>query len=117
MNGEGILTPTEFNELFGSVGTVPEGTKASNVLTIKQLSTEDIRSVFQGLVDGITVMTYSRPRPGSFSKQYKTGSASVHLLSGSLHYSSNTSTCKIKFNAACANAYGGGFFGDDGGDY
>jgi hypothetical protein len=97
--GETVMSHAEFDAIFGAVGTVPADVKTSDVVTVKYLSENDIKTVFGSLAEGITSMSYNKPRPGRFEKQKKTGSVGVTFQSGMLHYSSNTQNCKIKFHA------------------
>jgi hypothetical protein len=99
VNGETVMSPAEFEAVFGAVGTVPSDTKPSKVVTMKELSADDIRVVFGSLAEGITSMTYNKPMQGTFAKQFKMGSVNVSLSGGTLQYSTNTQTCKIKFTA------------------
>ena len=92
---EVVLNESEFLELFGSIGSIPATAKVSNVVTIKSLTSEEVATLFGTLITGMKTPTFSEPR--SFQKQQKTGSAVVSVRNASLHYSKNTSMCKIKF--------------------
>ena len=92
---EVVMSPSEFEEIFGSHGTVPAETKPSNVVVIKNLHENEVKEIFGDLLEGITTQTFSQPR--AFSKQYKTGSVPCTIGKANLHFSKNTSNCKIKF--------------------
>ena len=51
-------------------------------------------------------------RPRGFTKQRKTGSASVSVTGAAVTFSKNTSTCKVKFNVSNEDLAGSS---DDGG--
>jgi hypothetical protein len=101
---EVAASPEDFQLIFGSVGTVPSDAKPSKVVTVKNLSGEDIESVFGTMLNNLSTQTYSSPR--NFQKQYKTGSAKLTVCSASLHYSTNTATLKVKFSCECDGADG-----------
>lgn len=111
-SGEAVMSPSEFNAIFGSIGTVElpvdksgAAKPLSKVVALKNFTTAEVEALFGKLLEKITVDVYNRPR--SFEKQIKTGKSDITISTSSLQYSSNTQTCKMKF--ACKSQGSGGY--------
>ena len=124
VTGEAVISEPDFKMIFDLYGTAvqvlnPDGTeKKSSVVSSKRLEKTDIDSIFGSLVQGITVPTFSYPR--NFCKQYKTGKASIIVVSAIVNYSKNTQNCKIKFSVTTSSgssSEGIFFLNQDRGDY
>lgn len=112
-NGTAVMDPSEFAALFS--GTSAVMTK-KGVTTTFSLNENDTKSMFGDLK--ISTPTWSRTRPGSFQKAYKTGSESVSVLSAEGKYSTGTSTLTLKFSVRVEGGYGScGMYGLFGADY
>ena len=106
-NAQALMSPFEFQEIFGAVGG-DAGSSSSSVVTKKWLKKEDVENIFGALFEGMKTKTFNRPR--MMRKQYSTGSQPVTVHSGELTYSKNTNNCKFKFqvsNQGSDDGYGG----------
>lgn len=93
-SGEAVMSPSEFNAIFGSIGTLElpvdksgAAKPLSKVVALKNFTTAEAEALFGKLLEKITVDVYNRPR--SFEKQIKTGKSDITISTFSLQYSSN----------------------------
>ena len=91
---EVMMTPHEFNTLFGEIGE-RTGNPNSKTVIKKNITTEEVTAIFGDILSGIKTQTYSRPR--FMCKQRKTGSQPVTIGNATISYSANTNKCKMKF--------------------
>ena len=67
------LSPEEYEDLFGNIGTDVVNANKHSVVMKKTFSNDEINQLFGKLIDGIKVQTYSVPR--NFRKQFKEGTS------------------------------------------
>lgn len=100
LNGTAVMDKAEFDALFPGVAMTKKGVATSFVLEGASLE-----AAFGGFK--ASVVCWSRTRPGSFQKSYKTGSQDVSLRSAEGKFSTGTSTLTLKFRVEVAGGHGG----------
>jgi hypothetical protein len=84
-NAETVMSEAEFEHIFGKIGKIKEGAKASSILTNKIFTSEETAQVFGTLVSGLKTMTYNKP--WNFCKQVSPFPLSILLI---LYFNSPT---------------------------